>query len=169
LRLEKMKNILIMHSMRRTMLVMALVAFHLAACGGGGSDSKITTADSSGSLALSNTAPTGSIDNADSSIAPPPSSTAPATSGTGSFKVNWTAPVSRADGSPLLPSEIDGFRIYLGKAPGAYASSVNVADGTAESATVTNLASGTYYLVMTTYDVSGRESPYSPEISKRVL
>jgi len=164
-----MKNIMIMHSKRRTMLVMALVAFHLAACGGGGSDGKITTTDSSGSLALSSTAPTGSNSNADSSIAPPPPSTTPPPSGTGSFKINWIPPVSRADGSPLQPSEIDGFRIYLGKAPGAYASSVNVTDGTAHTATVTNLSSGTYYLVMTTYDASGRESGYSQEISKRVL
>ena len=164
-----MKNILIMHSMRRTMLVMVFVAFHLAACGGGGSGDNITATDSSGSLALSNTAPTGSSNNVDSSIAPPPSSTVPPPSGTGSFQLSWTSPVARADGSPLLPSEIDGFRIYLGKSPGAYASSINVADGTAQSATVTNLDSGTYYLVMTSYDVSGRESGYSPVISKRVL
>lgn len=163
-----MKNILIMHSMRRTMLVMVFVAFHLAACGGSSSGDDITSTDSSGSLALSSTAPTPSSNNVDSSIAPPPSSSTSAT-GSSSLKLNWTPPVARRDGSALSPSEIDGFRVYLGKAPGVYSSSVDVTDGTAHSATVTNLASGTYYLVMTTYDTSGRESGYSPEITKKAI
>jgi hypothetical protein len=150
--------------MRRTVLVTVLVALQLAACGGNSNGDKVTTTDSSTSPALSNTVSTGSSTTVNSSIASPPPSPA-----TGSFKLHWVQPVSRSDGSPLLPSEIDGFRIYLGKKPGTYPTKVNVTDGSAQYATVTNLAVGTYYLVMTAYDTKGRESGFSPVISKTAL
>jgi hypothetical protein len=170
-----MKISLIMHPMRRTLLVMVVVALQLAACGGNSNGDTITTTDSTSGLALSKAASTGSTAKVPSSIASAPSvTTAPSATTTppavtGSFKLNWTLPVARADGSPLLLSDIDGFHIYLGKKPGAYTSQINVANGAAQSTTVTNLAVGTYYLVMTTYDVSGRESGYSPVISKQAL
>ena len=162
LRLENMNISLIMQPMRRTMLVMVLTALQLAACGGDSNGGSITTTDSSSSSALSNPAATAPSTNLTSSTAPPPSTT-------GSFDLNWTPPVARTDGSPLLPSEIDGFRIYLGSKPGAYPTKINVVDGSAQSTTVTNVAPGTYYLVMTAYDVKGRESGYSPVISKIAL
>ena len=151
-----------MHPMRRAMLIMVLVALQLAACGGNSNGDKIATTVSNSDLALSNTPSTGSTSKVDSSIAPP-------TSGTGSLKLNWNPPVSRTDGSPLMPSDIDGFYIYYGKKSGSYTSQIKVADGAAQSVTVTNLAAGVYYLVMTTYDVNGLESGYSPVISKTVL
>lgn len=158
-----MKFSTIMQPMRRTMLVMVLAAMQLAACGGSSNDHEIAkTTASNGGLALSTTPSTGYNSTVDSSIAPP-------TSATGSLKLNWTPPVSRTDGSPLLPSDIDGFHIYYGKKPDSYPSQINVADGTAQSITVTNIATGVYYLVMTTYDVNGRESGYSPVITKTVL
>jgi hypothetical protein len=84
----------------------------------------------------------------------------------GSFTLNWTAPATRADGTPLSLADIDGYRIYYGDSAGSYPNSVNIADGTAQTATVTGVPAGTHYVVMTTYDVGGRESGYSPEISK---
>ena len=85
---------------------------------------------------------------------------------TGGFTLNWTAPVTRADGTPLPLSEIDGYRIYYGELSGSYPNSVEVADGAAETVTVTDVPVGDYRVVMTTYDVDGRESGYSAEISK---
>jgi len=89
-----------------------------------------------------------------------------ATGTTGSFTVNWTAPVAHADGTPLSPGEIDGYNIYYGDSPGVYDRNVNIADGQALSATVRNVTSDDYHVVMTTYDINGRESGYSAEIIK---
>jgi hypothetical protein len=43
---------------------------------------------------------------------------------------------------------------------------IDVADGTAQMATITDIPVGPYYLVMSTYDVSGLESAYSPMVTK---
>jgi hypothetical protein len=94
---------------------------------------------------------------------------APAVQSTGSITLSWKAPVTRADGTPLSLADIDGYRIHYGKAAGNYTNHVNVADGTAQSVTLTDIPLGaTYYLVMSTYDVDGRESGYSSVISKNV-
>ena len=74
--------------------------------------------------------------------------------------------MTRADGTPLSLADIDGYRIHYGKSSGNYTSHVTLADGTAQSVTLTDIAVGTYYVVMTTYDIYGRESGYSPQVSK---
>ena len=86
---------------------------------------------------------------------------------TGMFTLSWVAPTSRADGTPLAMSDIDGFHIHYGDLPGKYTNTMTIADGSAVTATVNNLPVGDYYLVMTTYDVDGLESDYSAEISKQ--
>jgi hypothetical protein len=87
---------------------------------------------------------------------------------TGSLSLQWKAPLTRADGTPLPLSEINGYRIHYGNAPGNYTSHVDLADGTAQQVTLTDLPVGTYYLVMSTYDVNGLESGYSASVSKNV-
>ncbi len=87
---------------------------------------------------------------------------------TGNFTVSWTAPAARSDGTPLALSAIGGYRIYYGKQRGSYPNSSTVSDATASRASVSNLASGTYYVAMTTYDTSGLESGYSTEVVKNV-
>ena len=66
-------------------------------------------------------------------------------------------------------ADIDGYRIYYGRSRGNYTNQVNITNGAATSRTVSNLTQGRYYIVMTTYDYSGRESAQSPEISKQAL
>ena len=88
---------------------------------------------------------------------------------TGSFSLSWTAPVTRSDGSPISLAEIDGYRVYYGDSPGSYTGSVNINDGAATSATITDVPVGDYYVVMTTYDSSGLESSYSGMLSKQAL
>jgi len=85
---------------------------------------------------------------------------------TGSLTLQWTAPVTRADGTPLSLSELDGYHIYYGATAGNYPNRIDVADGTAQTATITDIPVGPYYLVMSTYDVSGLESAYSPMVTK---
>jgi hypothetical protein len=84
----------------------------------------------------------------------------------GSLTLQWSAPVTRTDGTPLSLSEIDGYRIYYGVSAGNYPNQIDVADGTAQAVTVTDMPVGTYYLVMTTYDNSGNESAYSSMLMK---
>jgi hypothetical protein len=87
---------------------------------------------------------------------------------TGSLKLNWTAPVARTDGEALSLADIDGYRIYYGESEGQYTKSVEIADGTAQSARVTGVPVGSYHVVMTTYDMDGRESGYSSSVIKSI-
>lgn len=84
----------------------------------------------------------------------------------GGFTLNWTAPTTRADGAPLSLADIEGFRIYYGTSAGNYPNTVDINDGSAQAATVNDIPTGTYHVVMTTYDTSGLESNYSAEIVK---
>lgn len=88
---------------------------------------------------------------------------------TGGFSLSWTAPVIRSDGSPMSLAEIDGYRVYYGSTQGNYPDSVDVSDGTATSATISNVPVGEYYIVMTTYDSDGRESTQSGVVYKQAL
>ena len=137
-------------------LAIAVFALQIVACGGsgGGSGTPFTTTSSGASP-----------DPAESVIDPVVEETTPV-AGTASLTLNWTAPVSRADGTPMSLADIDGYRIYYGDSAGSYPGSVDITDGSAVAATVNNIPAGTYYLVMSTYDVDGRESTYSSEISK---
>jgi hypothetical protein len=132
------------------MLLFFAVAVLLTACGGGGggSDPATESAVSTG-------------------ITTEPTNTEPTI--TGSVYLEWTAPATRADGSPLSLADISGYGIYYGDSPGNYQYTVKVADGAATDATVTDIPVGTYYMAMTTYDVDGRESAYSAAIKKTAL
>lgn len=151
-------------NMRRVWLPLAAVLL-LTGCGDGSSGSAVTSTAGSSQV-------TGSIiRSAESSSAtsnPPPAPPPP--SATGSFSLSWTAPTTRADGTPLSLASIDGYRVYYGTSRGSYQNQVNITNGAASSKTVNNLAPGKkYYLVMTTYDHAGRESARSPEIAKTAL
>ena len=87
---------------------------------------------------------------------------------TGNMDLSWAAPVTRADGTPLSLADIYGYRIYFGTSAGNYTESVEIADGTALSTTVTNIPVGTYHVVMSTYDIDGRESDYSSSVIKTI-
>lgn len=61
-------------------------------------------------------------------------------------------------------TDLAGYRLYQGTAPGTYASSIDV--GNITTSTVSNLQEGeTYYFAVTAYDESGNESYPSEEIS----
>jgi hypothetical protein len=147
-------------------LFAVVVALQLVACGGGGGSSAagsgtVAAAGGAGSTAGAGTSGTGGTTSSSGG-------SQTSTSATGSLMLSWAAPVARADGTPLSLADIDGFRIYYGNAAGNYTHSVNVTDATTQQVILKNLASGTYYIVMTTYDVDGRESGYSTAIKKTV-
>lgn len=82
--------------------------------------------------------------------------------GTKTVQLTWIAPVERANGDPLSPSEIGGYRVYYGKTAGNYPNQLDINDGTADQTTLT-VPLGVYFIIMTTYDVDGRESAFSAE------
>lgn len=82
---------------------------------------------------------------------------------TGSASLSWTPPIEREDGTALSLSEISGYTVYYGASSGNYTKSLNINDGFATSATITDLPPGSHYMVVTTRDFDGRESSYSSE------
>ncbi|MEZ5543289.1 MAG: putative Ig domain-containing protein [Pseudomonadota bacterium] len=87
---------------------------------------------------------------------------------TGIMTLSWVAPTQRADGTVLSLSEIGGYRLYYGTTPGAYSNTVEIADGAATTATITDLALGSYYVVLSTYDSNGLEGAKSSPVIKTV-
>jgi len=75
--------------------------------------------------------------------------------------LSWIAPSEREDGTPISMAEIAGYRVYYGTSEGNYPNELDIADSDNMQATLSNLASGIYYIVVTTYDMDGRESAFS--------
>jgi hypothetical protein len=145
-------------------LLTVMVVMQLVACGGGGGGGGGGSgASGSGSGTVSSSGTSTAASNSTSKSTTSGQSSAKAT---GSLSLSWVAPVARADGTPLSLADIDGFHIYYGNKAGSYPYRVTVTDGTTQQATLNDLAIGTYYIVMTTYDVDGRESGYSAMVKK---
>lgn len=83
------------------------------------------------------------------------------------FTLRWVAPSTRSDGSSIPLSQISGYRIRYGTAPGSYTRSASINDG-GTSYTFQGLTAGTYYFVVTAVDSGGRESGYSNPVSTQV-
>jgi len=140
------------------LVLSAMVFLQLAACGGGGSSKSSSEKIPDAYRVSSASNYTASAE--DSSKAKAGES--------GVLTLSWSAPSTRSDGEPLSLSEIDGYRVYYGKHKGEYLKGADIKDGTAQSATVTGVPFGAYYVVMTTYDANGIESGYSAAVKKTV-
>ena len=158
-----MKRVVFIHQDRIyyviKLLISVIIISQLVACGGGGSSKtsteKIPDAYRLGAVS-SNSTTVEAAGEAD-------------VGKTGVLELSWSAPSTRTDGEPLSLSEIDGYRIYYGKKKGEYVRGADIKDGAAQSATVTGVPLGKYYVVMTTYDTNGVESDYSQSVRKRVM
>lgn len=75
---------------------------------------------------------------------------------TGSITVSWMPPMARSDGSVL--TNLAGYKIYWGTAPGDYANTVTIDTPGVTMYVLEQLPPGTYYLVMTAFDAAGVES-----------
>ncbi|HMK56661.1 MAG TPA: hypothetical protein VK448_08505 [Dissulfurispiraceae bacterium] len=80
-----------------------------------------------------------------------------------SVALTWTAPTTNTDGSPL--TDLAGYKIYYGTAPGNYSASLNVGNTTSASLTLPQCGV-TNYFAATAYDIAGIESTYSNEVAK---
>lgn len=148
-------------------LIVSVIALQLSACGGGGGGSGGGSTASGAGTDIVSSADINPADSGTSSSATN-SGNSTSTKSTSTLTLSWAAPVTRADGTPLSLAEVDGFNIYYGNSAGNYTNHINVDDATAQTITLTNVPVGTYYLVMTTYDVNGLESTYSMMVKKTV-
>lgn len=145
----------------------SLSMFVLAACGGGDKYDLQDNGQGSGGSSPSPSpepAPEPTPQPAPEPTPEPAPTPAPApTPVTYSVTVSWVAPTTYSDGSPMSLSRIGGYRIYYGVASRQYTQSVNVPDGTAQSAVISNLPSGTYYFSIVAYDTDAVSSDYAQE------
>ncbi len=122
-----------------TLLLIAVTTLVLTACGSGGGDSTTDSRDTT---------------------SPPPSS--------GSLLLSWVAPSTRADGSYLPLTELEGYRIYYGTSASNLSVLVDLNDDSLTQYSVDTLPSGNYYFAVTAYDSDGVESGLSNIINKGV-
>ena len=79
--------------------------------------------------------------------------------------VSWIPPTTNTDGSEL--TDLAGYIVYHGTAPGVYYDSVDV--GNVTSYQWTGLADNTkHYFAVTAYDVVSMESAHSNEVNRVV-
>ena len=78
------------------------------------------------------------------------------------ISLNWTAPTTNTDGTPL--TDLQGYKVYYGSgSPCNYTTTLNAGNVTTY---LINLASGTYCFAVTAYDTAGNESAYSNIVYK---
>ena len=140
----------------RNLSLAAFLAFALCACGGGGAD----TAAVPPGTQPPGTQPPGTQPPGTQPPGTQPPGTPPPTAG--SATLAWNANTE---------SDVNGYRVYYGTSSGNYiqgtAQGINA--GNATTFVVNNLTRGQrYFFVVTAYDTSGNESPFSLEQSKLI-
>lgn len=84
----------------------------------------------------------------------------------GTATVNWTAPTTNVDGTPL--TDLAGFRIAYGTSPSNLSQSRTVNDPAARTGTITGLTSATWHFAVYAFNTAGRESDISNVDTKQV-
>lgn len=74
----------------------------------------------------------------------------------GAVELTWSAPTTNEDGSPL--TDLSGYKIYYGTAPGEYTQSVSIDNPGIVTYVLENLVPATYYFVATAVNGEGSES-----------
>lgn len=85
---------------------------------------------------------------------------------TGTATLSWLAPEMNSDGSAL--TDLSGYRIYYGNAPGQYDHELEISDAATMSAVIDNLTTGSWYFAATALNSQGLESDLSNEVQKTV-
>jgi hypothetical protein len=128
-------------------------ALLLTACGGGGGGGSSNSGTSSSGTTTTTTATT--------------TTTTPTTSASYQVQLMWTAPGTRADGTPLPLSELSGYRVYYlleGTDPSSD-SALTITGGSTTSTSLTLFVAGTYTFAITAIDQNGLESSLSNPVS----
>ncbi|MET0089302.1 MAG: hypothetical protein ABW068_04645 [Candidatus Thiodiazotropha sp.] len=90
------------------------------------------------------------------------------TEGTTRPLLNWIAPSTRVDQSPLDMSEISGYKIYAGPSSTNLELIAEIDDSQAESYDLSGLEPGEYYFGIVIYDIFGLHSQISNRIVKTI-
>ncbi len=78
----------------------------------------------------------------------------------------WSAPSANADGTPN--TDLASYRVMYGTASGTYSTAVAISNPNTLTYTISGLAPGTYYAVVTAVDSLDNESTPSAEVSKTI-
>ncbi|MET0026714.1 MAG: hypothetical protein ABW101_03690 [Candidatus Thiodiazotropha sp.] len=82
--------------------------------------------------------------------------------------LNWIAPSTRVDQSPLDMSEISGYKIYAGPSSTNLELIAEIDDSQAESYDLSGIEPGEYYFGIVIYDIYGLHSQISNRIVKTI-
>ena len=92
--------------------------------------------------------------------------TVTSTATTGSVTLSWTAPTKNTDGSSL--TNLAGYRVHYGTAPGSYTQSVQLPGKTLTSVVIEDLAPARWYFAVKAYNSAGVESNFSSSVNKLI-
>lgn len=81
----------------------------------------------------------------------------------GSLTLNWTAPTTNTDGTPLV--DLAGYTILYGMSPTALAQSAKVANPGITTYVISNLSPGTWYFALSAFNAAGASSTASTPAS----
>jgi len=84
----------------------------------------------------------------------------------GTATLSWNPPTTNTNGTPL--TNLAGFKVYWGTAPGNYTSSVTIMNPGLATYVVGSLTPNTYHFVVTAINSSGTESSFSNPVSKTI-
>jgi hypothetical protein len=90
-----------------------------------------------------------------------PTTTTPTAPTTYSAQLSWSAPSTRADGTPLALSDLAGYEIYYTTDDPAVSRTITVSGSAALSYTLSDLSAGNYYFAMAAIDTTGLKSDLS--------
>lgn len=85
----------------------------------------------------------------------------------GSATVSWTPPTSFEDGTPI--ANLAGYRVVYGQSATQLSQSLTIASAVINSATIENLAVGTWYFAVKAYTTANVESNLSSVASKTIM
>jgi hypothetical protein len=163
----------------RSLVLCSLALFGLAACGDDASSS-VSRAPASADAGLvamrggtidrtsqpttgTTTGSTTNVGTGTATVQPP--ATLPVAS-TGNATIDWTPPTQNSDGTAL--TNLAGYTVYYGTSPSSLTQSVKVSNPGLTAYTVTNLPTGTWYFVVTSYSAAGLESSRSGVVSTKI-
>lgn len=87
-------------------------------------------------------------------------------SASGSLTLDWIAPTTNTDGTPL--TDLAGYQIQYGTTPTALTQSIRVANSGVTTYVVTNLSPGAWYFALAAYNAAGVSSAPSVPVSASV-
>jgi len=81
--------------------------------------------------------------------------------------LSWLAPTTNVDGSPL--TDLGGYKLYWSTISGVYSDADSRDLGNILLSSIPLNLTGTYYFVVTAYDIAGNESEFSNEVKTNLF